>query len=129
MTDRRLRYGLVAGLLLGAGLTVTGGATGEEASGEAPPPPGAAERAEPRAAPAAGEAGEGALPPSSLGSGAPVSRTTLPDGRELRAPTAEELRALEILQEEYERYARRSRGFAATVDTIVRREYRSGWSL
>jgi len=116
MTDRRLRYGLAAGLLFGVGLTVTGGALGEVASGETPPPSGEATRAEPLTA----------TPPATAGGAAtdaPVSRTTLPDGRELRAPTAEELRALVIFQEEYERYARRSRGFAATVDTIVRREY------
>lgn len=118
MTDRLMRYGLVAGVVAGLALTVSGGASGEEAA-PAPEGGGAAPAAAPAAAPTPAAAPAAAPAPAD----GTVSRTHLPDGTDLRAPTAEELRALEILEQEYERYARQSRGFAATVNTIVRREY------
>jgi TolA-binding protein len=41
----------------------------------------------------------------------------------LRDPTDQDLRGLQILEEEFQRYMERARGFRMTVNTIVRREH------
>lgn len=92
---------------------------GEEAIEPSPAP----DRDRPRTAePAAEEPGPGA---EGEGPGAPEapSRTVLPDGTSLPQPTEQDLEGLRILEEEFERYMARARGFSSTVDSIVRREH------
>jgi TolA-binding protein len=92
---------------------------GTPAAPESTPSP---DREVPRAPAPAAPGEEPAAPEAEAAEGG-VNRYILPDGTELRAPTAEDIEALRILEEEFDRYTERAGGFFSTIDAIVRREH------
>jgi TolA-binding protein len=88
-------------------------AGGGPASGEESAQP-AAQGAPGETAPAPAAAPEG---------GTVVGSQVLPDGRTLTPPTDADELGYQLLEQEFQRYQERARGFNATVNTIVRREH------
>ncbi len=90
----------------------------EEAPGD---PAASSDREAPREAPDPNVAPTG---PTEAPAAAEVALgRVLPDGRELRDPSAHDMEGLRILEEEFERYQERAGGFHSTINTIVRREH------